>query len=167
MGTKGKVLCGTPLEPGSNKHCPGCRTKNQRIPAEGKECRECGKFLAPWCETLVVPGEKCKWHLTRTDRHPDAPSDSVSSFVSRMSPEDRAAYEEVRALGLAEISYNLAAIATVSALKKPDEMRLVAAASGVCLDAARVTNLVNKDGDADRDPGDDKVTIVINNKSGA
>jgi hypothetical protein len=163
--SKGKVLCGTPLDAGSNKKCTGCGTKNQPIPEEGKVCAKCGKFLAPWCEALVVPGERCKWHVTRQDRHPDAPSDSVSSFISRMSPEDRVAYEEVRKMGLAEISYNLAAIATVRALKEPDEMRIVAAASGVCLDAARVSNLVAKDGDDERNPEDDRVTIVINKKT--
>ena len=54
--SKGKVLCGTPLEAGSNKKCTGCGTKNQPIPEEGKVCAKCGKFLAPWCEALVVPG---------------------------------------------------------------------------------------------------------------
>jgi hypothetical protein len=82
----------------------------------------------------------------------------VSSFVSRLSPEERRLYEEVKALSLKDMSHELACMATIKAFKEPEDLRIVSAASGVVLGAARVADLERDDGESE---GDSAVTIVV------
>jgi len=158
---KGKQSCGIPVR--GRKTCTGCGSHDQWV---GRKCTECKRFLPPWCEALVYPGERCRHHQSKTDadKHPDAPIDEHSSFLTRLSPENLKLYKEVRRMSLGEISYELACMATVKALKEPDDLRIVSAASGVVVDAARVKDLERSDDGVDS--GDSHVTIVVKRSNG-
>ncbi len=99
----GKLPCGTPLV---EKVCAACRGANAQ--PTNAACHDCGRFLFPFCEMLVVPGAKCRSHPLATARHPDAPATFAATRIMRMSPEARAAYESIQGRPLADITREVA-----------------------------------------------------------
>lgn len=129
---RGKVWCG--VEVGVHKdRCPTCNLRGGLVSFQ--PCPRCGGALRPWCESLVNPGERCKYHKGQ-ERHPDCPETTPDITQARLAATLRGLQEEERqyvaqleAAPITDVQGRLAVIQAVKATASNEPQELQNAAN--------------------------------------